>query len=175
MLECWDEDQSQRPSFAKLKELLNQFMQDNCHFIHFSMPDGSYDTLSEPPYHPEASSTFSDFLSITPIQANGVVLPGYDSLAARRGSSPAPQDLLIVSHPSVRQHLSAPSFDSEREGEEGEVGVLKRTYSNPYVRTPKHDSKNYIRRSFEWMITPEITVQSEDGEEEKEGEKEIKE
>lgn len=166
MLECWEEDPSKRPPFTKLKQQLNRFMQDKCHFIHFSSPDSGYDNLSET-YNPTASSTFSDFLTITSAQGNGV-LPGYDSLSAvRRSPSPIQQDFLAVGGQGIRHHLSEPNLEGRDGGmDEGgdEAGnSLRRTRSNPYVQTPKHDAKNQIRRSFEWNFSPpQITVQGEE-------------
>lgn len=169
MLQCWEEKPSNRPSFAKLKARVNKFMQDNSNFIHFPSPNNGYVTISEP-YNPP-SSNISGLLTPTPqgMDSYNPPPPSYDTLARAgshsRSTSPVQRDRLEVSN-RVRHHFSEPSL----EGREGGLGpalegddslvMVKRTQSNPYVRTPKR-SKIQVRRSFERMFElPQIMVQS---------------
>jgi hypothetical protein len=153
MLRCWDLEPAHRPTFTNLKNIMDNFMKDDhSSIIHFPDPDTA-----------STSSASEGYCS-----AGDVALPGYDPLAPIAEvdeDGPFHEDrgeFLVVGNP-IRRHASEPRLEGREDDMEERLneygGHRKRSHSNPYVRTPRRDSRLSTRKSFEWMIdTPQIRI-----------------
>lgn len=161
ILRCWELEPADRPTFTVLKATMDDFMhEDHSSIIHFPNPEMAYNS---------SNSASSGYHSASPFNES---IPGYDALAPaeevfydEEPYTADRQEFLVVRN-RVRRHASEPGFEERDEGVELELNggsgsnIRPRSHSNPYVHTPRRDSKFNTRKSFEWMIDmPQIRIQ----------------
>lgn len=145
MLHCWQEDPTHRPSFVDLKEVMSKFSHgSDSPLIQFPDPGSASD------------SSPSNSYSVTSPTGNN----GCNTLAQVADTANSPlttptsiQQSFLAVRTRVRRHASEPNSDLDSAEDAGR-SVTRRTHSNPYVKTPKLDSKVQARRSFEWNLEP---------------------
>lgn len=158
MLRCWELEPAKRLTFTVVKATMDNFMKnDHSRIIHFPDPDSAYNSSLSDGYY--SASPFT-----TPPPGYDALIPAEDVVKDDLFS--VEQDFLEV-RARVRRHRSEPGFEAREEGSELESnedsggGNLRRSHSNPYVGTPKRDSKLSTRKSFEWMFeAPQIRIES---------------
>ena len=160
MLSCWELEAADRPTFTALKTTMNNFMRDDhSSIIHFPDPEAVYNSsnFTSEGYH--TASPFSEvnigYDALAPVDE---VVPEEEPYTFERG------EFLTVGN-RIRRHASEPGLEGRDSGVESEWSEdggsrIRRTHSNPYVRTPRRDSKLSTRKNFEWMIdAPQIRIQ----------------
>lgn len=173
MLNCWEAEPSNRPSFAQLKTDINQLQENNnSNFVQFPGPEALFEA------EPEPYNTASPLM--TPSR---VASPVPQQQAPLGDDTPSTQDMAAVQRNFLdvetrrRRHLSAPIMEGAEWNEGLEPsengGLRQRSHSNAYVQTPRRDSNLQVRRSFEWMleppeiiIPPVITIQPDNSDDE---------
>ena len=173
MLNCWETEPANRPSFTQLKSEMNRLQENNSssHFIQFPGPEALLED------EPDSYINASPFMS--PVRGNSPIPDDQDSIC---DISPSVDMTGTVqrNHLEVetrrRRHLSAPIMEGAEWNHEDlepaateEDGHRRRSHTNAYVRTPKRDSNLRIHRSFEWLVDPPamttppiITIQTDD-------------
>ena len=143
MHNCWKEEPAERPSFQELSSTFSQFLQEKSHFIEFP----SKEVESKPilkPHHPPAN--------VGKCSVDGYALA--DAISRSRSVSPFEGQFLNVDI-GPRRPFSEPALDPGEDNLDlGSNENLKKSYSNPYVRTPRQDSIFKIRKKFVWKEEP---------------------
>ena len=166
MLNCWEAEPANRPSFTQLKADTSNFMVNNrrAHFIQFPGPESLYDDDSDlynttSPFMTPARGTTPapEQPQAPPLHSNAPILRDmdttYSEMETRR-----------------RRHLSAPIMEGaewnenlglDNHNESGDFRKRASSNTNPYVGTPRRGSSHKVRRSFEWLLEPPpiITIQ----------------
>lgn len=139
MMDCWLEDPSERPSFEELKEKFEAFSNDKTLLIQFPKGrESNYPYASTIATEPSDSKP-GDFTSLSMSQRKENLLE--IGMGMRR----------ISSEPTLDSGgMDEPMGDQERESD------LKRSLSNPYVRTPRRDSRFDTRQNKQFVWNQEI-------------------
>ena len=169
MFKCWETEPSDRPSFTQLKDDTFSLLQSSAgstRFIRFPWPEDIYDSetctyitttneqnsAQEQRPSRERNPTPQRY---TPSPSPSDGAPLLDSIN-EHVSLELPASQPLDTETRRRRHLSAPIShprDGELDNSSVEI-VRRRTLTNAYASTPRHDQRLQVRESFEWNLEP---------------------